>query len=131
MDNITREERKENLRAWGVEQEAIALAYLLEKGYRLVKRNFTFGKAGEIDLVMRDREVYVFVEVKARKNHFRGTPEDAVDERKRTQLKRVARGFIHVSGLKSYEARFDVVAIDYATGAPGKPEIRHLIDAFR
>ena len=120
-------------KAVGDEGEARALAHLQRAGLELVERNYrTPGRGGgEIDLVMRDREVYVFVEVKARKNHFRGTPEDAVDERKRTQLKRVARGFVHVSGLKSYEARFDVVAIDYATGAPGKPEIRHLIDAFR
>ncbi|MGE3802638.1 MAG: YraN family protein [Candidatus Kapaibacterium sp.] len=122
--------KKLNVRAWGTEHEELALTFLLEKGYQLVKKNFRFGKAGEIDLVMRDGEVYVFVEVKARRSHTFGLPEEAVNEGKRKQIRRIAKGFVHVMDLKEYEARFDVVAVDYATGSEGKPEIRHHVDAF-
>ena len=62
-----------NRRADGATQEELALEYLLALGYRLVKKNFQFGKVGEIDLVMRDGETYVFVEVKARRSHGFGT----------------------------------------------------------
>jgi len=120
-----------NRRSWGEEHEERALNYLLEKGYRLVKKNFRFGRQGEIDLILRDGEVWVFVEVKTRRSHVFGTPEEAVTPAKRKQLRKVAQGFAYVMGLTEYEARFDVVAIDYATGSGGRPEIRHLTDAFR
>ncbi len=120
-----------NTRSWGAEHEELALAYLQNKGYRLVRKNFRFGRAGEIDLVMRDRHVYVFVEVKARRSAQFGAPEDAVTPIKRKRILRIAHGFFHVMKLTEYEARFDVIAIDYATGAEGAPEIRHHIDAFR
>ncbi len=120
-----------NRRAFGSDHEEIALAYLQRKGYRLKKQNFRFGKAGEIDLIMRDGPVWVFVEVKTRRSHRYGTPEEAVDHRKRKQIKKIARGFLHIFNLTHYTARFDVVAIDYVTGENGEPEIRHLEDAFR
>ena len=120
-----------NRRAFGMDHEDIALFHLQEKGYRLVNRNFRFGKLGEIDLIMREGKTWVFVEVKTRQNHNFGTPEESVDARKRKQIKKIARGFIHILGLTDFDARFDVVAIDYATGTNGEPEIRHLKDAFR
>ena len=42
---------------------------------------------------------------------------------KRKKIQKVARGFIHINGLTDYEARFDVVAVDYVTGHNGEPEI--------
>ena len=122
---------QENLRSWGAEGEEMALECLLQKGYRLVKKNFRFGRAGEIDLIMRDGEVWVFVEVKARRNRAFGAPEESITPAKRKQILRIARGFVHVMELTDYEARFDVIAIDYTTGSKGQPEIRHHIDAFR
>ncbi len=120
-----------NRRSEGAGYEELALNYLIDQGYKLLKRNFHFGRAGEIDLVMKDGETYVFVEVKARRSHTFGTPEEAVTLGKRKQIRRVAEGFVHVHKLIDYTARFDVVAIDFVTGKPGEPEIRHHIDAFR
>lgn len=120
-----------NRRAYGEVQEELALRYLEEKGYELIEKNFRFGRYGEIDLVMRDRGTWVFVEVKARRSHRFGTPEEAVDPRKRQQIRKIARGFVHVRRLIDYVVRFDVVAVDYVTGIGGEPEIRHLVDAFR
>ena len=120
-----------NRRAFGSDHEEIALEYLLQKGYRLKKQNFRFGKAGEIDLIMMDGPIWVFIEVKTRRSHKYGTPEESVDHRKRKQIRKIARGFLHVFNITHYTARFDVVAIDYVTGTDGNPEIRHLEDAFR
>ncbi len=119
-----------NHRADGAFHEGMALAYLLARGYHLVARNFHFGRIGEIDLVMRDGDIYVFVEVKGRRSHSFGMPEEALTPAKRRQIRRVAEGFIHLHGIAHYTARFDVIAIDYATGVGGRPEIRHYIDAF-
>jgi putative endonuclease len=122
---------KPNRREEGGEYEEIALAFLLRRGLRLVKRNFRFGKAGEIDLVMRDGEIYVFVEVKGRRNHNYGLPEEAVTPSKRRQIRRVAEGFVHVMQIREYEARFDVVAIDFTNIPYGDdPAIRHYANAF-
>jgi len=119
-----------NRRADGATFEELALRFLLERGYRLVKRNFRCGRTGEIDLVMRDGEIWVFIEVKGRRTHGFGLPEDAVTPSKRRQIRRVAEGFVHINNLREYQARFDVVAVDYATGIAGEPEIRHHVDAF-
>jgi putative endonuclease len=120
----------ENRRRQGYVYEQIALDYLLEKGYTLISRNFQFGRTGEIDLVMRDGPVYVFVEVKARRTGTYGTPEDSVTPAKRRQIRRVAEGFVHVMKLEAYEGRFDMIAIDYVAGTQGRPEIRHYVSAF-
>jgi putative endonuclease len=120
-----------NTRRDGADHEELALAFLAEKGYRLVERNFHLGRAGEIDLVMRDGAVLVFIEVKARRTHLYGLPEEAVTPAKRRQIRRVAEGYVQVRGITDYQARFDVIAIDYATGVDEQhPEIRHFVDAF-
>lgn len=124
------ETSKPNRRTEGSAFEDMALAYLLERGYRLVKRNFRLGRMGEVDLIMRDGPVYVFIEVKARRSHGYGLPEEAVTPAKRQQVRKVATGFVYINKLGEYQARFDVVAIDYVTGSGGKPEIRHYINAF-
>lgn len=107
--------------------EEYAAKYLAEKGYKIVKRNFTFGHVGEIDIVCYDDKTLVFVEVKARNNYTYGSPEESVDKRKQAQLKRVARMYYSVNSLEDAECRFDVVAIDHLFG---KTEVRHHIAAF-
>jgi putative endonuclease len=104
-----------------------AAKFLAEKGYKIVKRNFRFGNVGEIDIVCYDDKTLVFVEVKARNNYVFGTPEESVDRRKQTQLKKVARMYYSVNGLDDVECRFDVVAIDHLFG---KTEVRHHMAAF-
>jgi putative endonuclease len=124
-------ERTFNTRTDGSDHESVALNYLLRQGYRLVHRNFHLGRSGEIDLVMRDGRVWVFIEVKGRRTHTYGLPEDAVNQQKRRQIRRIAEGFVQINNLVDYEARFDVVVVDYAT-SPHKnlAEIRHHKDAF-
>lgn len=107
--------------------EEEACRYLSDQGYRIIKRNFHYGKIGEIDIVAMDGDQLVFVEVKARSRQTYGKPEDFVDVRKQRQLKRVAEGYYHINKLVDQACRFDVVAVDLI-GTP--PEIRHIKTAF-
>jgi putative endonuclease len=107
--------------------EEYAAKYLAEKGYKIVKRNFRFGKVGEIDIVCYDDKTLVFVEVKARNNYAYGSPEESITRQKQSQLKKVARMYYSVNSLEDVDCRFDVVAIDHLFG---KTEVRHHMAAF-
>jgi putative endonuclease len=96
-------------------------------GYRIVKRNFRYGKVGEIDIVAYDGDCLVFIEVKARQDHSHGEPEASIDARKQAQLKKVARMYYYVNAIQEAVCRFDVVAVDIFGK---KIDIRHHKNAF-
>lgn len=116
-----------NRRKEGDHNEELARDFLAHKGYTIIHEKWRFGKVGEIDLICKDGDILVFVEVKAKANHDYGTPEDAVTPGKRLQIRRVARGYLYINKIAFADCRFDIVAIDYVTG---KPEIRHWVHAF-
>jgi putative endonuclease len=116
-------------RSAGSKAEDIAEKLLKEKGFIIRKRNFHFGKVGEIDIVAEDNGQLVFVEVKARTSHEFGKPIESINERKRSQLRKTALGYLHVNSINNMECRFDVVTIDF-TDNHENPVIEHLINAF-
>ena len=107
--------------------EEHAAKHVASLGYRIVKRNFRYGRVGEIDIVAYDEECLVFIEVKARQDHSHGTPEAAIDHRKQAQLKRVARMYYYVNAITEAVCRFDVIAVDIFGN---KVDIRHHKNAF-
>lgn len=107
--------------------EEHAAKHVASLGYRIVKRNFRYGRVGEIDIVAYDGECLVFIEVKARQDYSHGTPESSVDPRKQAQLKRVARMYYYVNSIAEAVCRFDVIAIDIFGK---KVDIRHHKNAF-
>ncbi len=110
---------------WGERQ---AEAALRRAGYRLIGRNVRPDDRDELDLVMRDGDVLVFVEVKTRKNETFGAPAEAVDRRKRHALSRAAVRYL-TRLRRPVDFRFDVVEI---IGSPGDaPVVRHIRNAFR
>jgi putative endonuclease len=114
---------------FGRAAEAAAARYLAREGWVLLGRNVRIGR-GELDLIVRRGDVLAFVEVKARRSTACGTPEDAVDGRKRRQVARLAELWLAARpwALRGVsDVRFDVVAVD-ATVRP--PEVRHLPGAF-
>lgn len=113
--------------ALGKAGEGVARRFLAGKGYRFLAANYR-SRLGEIDLVCQDGEVVVFVEVKTRRSGRFGTPAEAVDFRKQRRLYRLAEEFLIAHGLEERPVRFDVLSIDFATGA--EPEIEHLVGAF-
>lgn len=108
--------------------ESAARRHLEEAGYRILAARFR-NRLGEIDLVARDGETIVFVEVKTRRSRSRGRPEEGVTEAKQRRLARVADSFLSSRRLQGRDCRFDVVAVEEA--GDGSLEIRHIPDAFR
>ncbi len=110
----------------GKEGERIAEEYLKKKGYTLVERNYRC-RTGEVDLIVLDRRVVVFVEVKTRSDYRFGTPLEAVAARKQQKMIRAAQFFLHEKKLHQRDARFDVVGISW----PGEnPVVEHIKNAF-
>ena len=104
--------------------EEMALCFLQQQGFRLLKRNYRAGHK-EIDLVMRQGDTIVFIEVKARNSTAYGTPAEAVGFRKQRNLLEAAQTFLAQNGYYETSARFDVVEVDL-----GKGLVRHIPNAF-
>lgn len=110
----------------GKEGERIAERYLIEKGYKLVERNYRC-PTGELDLIVLDRRVVVFVEVKTRTSHAFGSPFEADEFRKQQRMIRAAQYFLTQKRLHQRDSRFDVVGISW----PGRePVVEHIENAF-
>ncbi len=89
--------------------EDLALEYLLKKGFFLLGRNISF-KFGEIDLLMKDKDTLVVVEVKTKANPLFGLPQEEVDYRKKHKLVLLARAV--AQKFPDSKIRIDVVAVD-------------------
>lgn len=111
---------------WG---ERVAERFLMQKGLKVLSRRVTVGKHDEIDLVARDGEALVFIEVKTRRVEDFGRPVSAVDGRKQHALSRAAVGYMRKLKRMPCFFRFDVVEV---VGCPNDdaPEIRHIENAF-
>jgi len=110
----------------GQEGENMAFYYICQQGYRVVDRNYRC-PYGEIDLIAKDGETFVFIEVKSRQSTLFGQPEDAVDFKKRKKLSTVALWYLEEKKIDNYRARFDVVSILLSKQPP---EIKLFRDAF-
>lgn len=108
--------------------ERQAAKFLKGQGYRIITRRFRFGR-GDIDLVARDGDTIVFVEVKTRRSSDRGNPEEAVDQYKQQQLTKLALAFLKRYKLLEHAARFDVVAVVWPHDKQ-PPTITHFKNAF-
>lgn len=108
--------------------ERLAVRFLRRQGFRILHRQYA-GKSGEIDLVARDGETIVFVEVKTRKSDAAGHPAEAVTPAKQKQLTKLALAYLKRYNLLEHPARFDVVAILWPDDG-GRPEITHYRNAF-
>jgi len=107
--------------------EDIAAAYLQQKGYSIVERNYR-KRFGELDIIAEDGEVLVFVEVKTRSSTRFGSPFEAVDSRKQRKMSRIALAYLNSRKLFDRSARFDVVAVMLHKGS--LPEVEIVQDAF-
>ena len=112
-----------DLGKWG---ENVALAYLLDQGYRLLDRNWHQGHR-DLDLIMQQDDTLVIVEVRTRRNNLFMDPEQTVDALKMLSLSKAANAYIRLHRI-SLNIRFDIVAI---TGTPSSDfTINHIEDAF-
>ncbi len=112
--------------AWG---EALAAEYLRKKRYTIEAVNFR-SRFGEIDLIARNKQYLVFVEVKLRRSAGFAAAREYVDRRKQDRLRVTASVYLDKNPT-DLQPRFDVVEIYAPEGPETKhPEITHLEDAF-
>jgi putative endonuclease len=109
-------------RASGLSSENQAAEWLIERGFRILERNFTV-KGGEIDLVCDDAGTLVFVEVRARTSNDYGTPVETISAAKRRRIILAAKLYLLTRKIDERACRFDVVAIEDG-------QVTHLPDAF-
>lgn len=95
----------------GKAAEDDAERFLSEKGYQIIERNYR-SRFGEIDIIARDCDVTVFVEVKARRNDNKGSSSSAVTPSKQKKISLTALCYLKEKKLHDQRARFDVVAVD-------------------
>jgi putative endonuclease len=114
--------------ALGWRAEDLAHRHLQSQGLIVTARNYRLRGTSheELDLVARDGETIVFVEVKSRSSEAFGTPDQAVDQEKRQHLIRVASVYLRAAGKTWKDARFDIITVVF----DGKPRIQHIRDAF-
>ena len=110
----------------GKEGEKIAAAFLKKNGYRIIEINFRC-PIGEIDIVAKEKDDLVFVEVKTRKSIELGYPEQAVGIRKQKKMSQLALWYLQKRKIADTNARFDVVAV---TLMPENNEVKLIKNAF-
>ena len=117
----------DNRRAIGMRAETIAADALQRAGLTLIERNVRLPE-GEIDLVCRERDCWVFVEVKCRRLDWGDAPAAAVSWHKQRRIIRLAQHYMKSKGLRDVRCRFDVVSVTLT--ADGDSQTRHLRSAF-
>lgn len=105
--------------------ETLAAEYLKESGYQILETNWRFGK-DEVDLIAREGDYMVFVEVKTRQSSLFGEPEESVNKEKQRFLIRAADVYLTKNNIE-IESRFDIVSI-LIKGNQHK--INHIKEAF-
>ncbi|HEX8949198.1 MAG TPA: YraN family protein [Dissulfurispiraceae bacterium] len=113
------------MRSFGVKGEDVAAAYLKKKGYKILQRNYRT-PLGEADIIAKDRDTIVFVEVKARTTEAYGQPFEAVDCRKQERLRRIALFYLKQAKAEM-PLRFDVISI---MSRSGRDVVHHIVEAF-
>jgi len=106
--------------------EDLACRHLRRQGLKIVERNYGC-RAGEVDIVARDRDTIVFVEVKERADDSHGGAVEAVTPAKRRRVIKAAQRWASAHGESESLMRFDVVAIDWPDD---EPVVRHERGAF-
>ena len=110
----------------GRQGELEAERFLLTQGYEILARNYRC-LAGELDLVARDHDTLVFVEVRTQSGPTFGDPLESVTFRKQRQVIKVAMHYTTRYRLMHHPVRFDVIGINWAHA---KPLITHVKGAF-
>ena len=109
--------------------EKLAGRFLRRHGFKVLYRNFRGRQGGEIDLVCREHDTLVFVEVKTRTREDFGRPLDAVNRQKRQRISLGGLAWLRLLGNPDILFRFDVVEVTIAKDA--EPRIELIRNAFQ
>jgi putative endonuclease len=113
-----------DLGKWG---EDLALKKVKKLGYRCIARNYRC-PLGEVDLIARDGDTLVFIEIKTRRGRSLEYAKEAVTQRKRRQLSKAALAYMKSNGFADVKARFDVVVINLNGGNQEIEVVRNAFD---
>lgn len=113
------------MKSIGSKGEEIAADYLKKRGYSILYRNYKT-PYGEADIIIKDNDTVVFVEVKTRSNISFGQPFEAVNFKKQERLKRIAL-FYMKNIHRQIKIRFDVISI---SSEDGRDKVEHIKEAF-
>lgn len=116
-------------RGLGVAGERLAAQFLADQGYRLLDRNWRFGREGEIDLAAVDGDCLVIVEVRTRRGRAFGTPEESVTRRKQARLAALTQAYVAEKDWGG-PVRIDVVGV-HLSEQGHLLDINHLQDVVR
>ena len=105
--------------------EDMAVNYLLSKGYKILSRNYRY-KTGEIDIIARERDILVFLEVKARTSRNYGYAYEAVNKKKQEKIINTSHVYCSQYAYHNFQLRYDIIEV-YLTR---EIKINHIIDAF-
>ncbi|MCK5127424.1 MAG: YraN family protein [candidate division Zixibacteria bacterium] len=106
----------------GAAGESMAVLFLEKLNYQILHRNYRLSHL-EIDIICRDKNCLVFVEVKNSPSGTFGHPAEWIDERKREKLRRAAQAYIEKHDTAGLDIRFDAITIY-------KGSMEHFINAF-
>jgi putative endonuclease len=112
----------------GIRGEKLACRYLRRNGYKVLFRNFRGHSGGEIDIVCRDKDTLVFVEVKTRTREDFGRPVEAVGREKQRRISRGGLAWLRMLDDPDILCRFDIVEVILAEDT--KPRIEIIKNAF-
>jgi len=112
--------------ATGKAGQQAAEKYLQTKGYQILNRNFQ-RRGGELDIIARDGEYVVFVEVKARNNLNYGYPREAISHTKQKRIIKTALIYLAYHKMTNSDVRFDVVEVLLQNG---QVYVSHIENAF-
>lgn len=120
------EKKTDKRHDFGRHCEFMARTYLEQQGYLILETNWRSGHK-EVDIIAKDGEMLVIVEVKARKNEDITNAEDAVNEKKIRNLIRATHNYILLKGLDC-DVRFDIITL--VLDDKGEYKLKHIKDAF-
>jgi len=110
----------------GKSGEDLAVSFLKKKSFEILERNYRFGHK-EIDIIGKDKNTIVFIEVKTGRSKDFGSPHERVNLKKQKSMIEVAQDYIQKSNFRDVDFRFDVVAVSFEKG---NRKIEHIKNAF-
>ena len=111
---------------FGKQGEALAVRRLKKAGYKIIETNYRT-RLGEIDIIAKDKDTIVFIEVKTRTSVHFGSPKWAVTPKKQKKISMVALYYLKATNQSAVRARFDVVTI---ISNRDKPQVEIIKNAF-
>ncbi len=114
-----------NNRARGRAGEELVQDYLNSKGYSILERNYK-NKIGEIDIIAKDGDILVFIEVKSRTSISYGYAFEAVDLRKQRKIVNCSMLYVKYKKYGNLQLRYDIIEVYFQKDI----KINHLINAF-